>query len=115
MMMEQKKGFSSWKLKTRSNKVANFLKENGLVKDDRILLLLGNRIELFETFLGSMKLGCTTIPASLLLTAKDIEDRIIRGRIKYIIAEKVDAAGNLLEFLSARLLLGTKQEYGKFT
>ena len=67
-------------LKFRSNKVANLLKENRLVKGERILLLLSNRIELFETFLDAMKVGCTTIPASLLLTAKDIEDRILREK-----------------------------------
>jgi acetyl-CoA synthetase len=100
-------------LKFRSNKVANFLKENGLVKGERILLLLSNRIELFETFLGAMKVGCTIVPASLLLTAKDIEDRILRGKIKCIVTEngfveKVDSVGNLLKFLKCKVVVGEK-------
>ena len=74
------KSVSFRELKFRSNKIANFLKENGLVKGERILLQLSNRIELFKTFLGAMKVGCTIIPASLLLTAKDIEDRILREK-----------------------------------
>lgn len=105
------KRVSFQELKKRSNKVANFLKENGLVKGERILLLLSNRVELFETFLGAMKLGCTIIPASLLLTTKDIEDRILRGKIKCILTEdgvieKVNAVGDLLKFLKCKIVVG---------
>ncbi|MEM3503622.1 MAG: AMP-binding protein, partial [Nitrososphaeria archaeon] len=107
------KSVSFQELKVRSNKIANFLKEEGLVKGDRILLILSNCVELFETFLGAMKLGCTIIPASLLLTTKDIEDRILRGKIKCIITEKetiekVDAAGNVLESLKCKIVIGDK-------
>lgn len=108
-----KKSVSFRELKFRSNKIANFLKENGLVKGKRILLQLSNRIELFETFLDAMKVGCTTIPASLLLTVKDIEDRILREKIKCIVTEngfveKVDAIGNLLKYLKCKVVVGEK-------
>lgn len=107
------KSVSFQELKVRANKVANFLKENGLLKGERILLLLSNRIELFETFLGAMKVGCTIIPASILLTAKDIEDRILRGKIKCVVTEKeviekVDAIGGLLKILKCKIVVGEK-------
>lgn len=82
------------------------------MKGERILLLLSNRIELFETFLGAIKAGCTIIPASILLTVKYIEDRILRGKIKCIVTEnevieKVDAVGDL-KFLKCKIVVGEK-------
>jgi len=71
-------------LKESSNKVANLLRSIGLAKGDRILLMMPNRPELFQVFLGAMKLGCVVIPASTLLTAEDINDRMHRGRVKCV-------------------------------
>ncbi|MGQ9551841.1 MAG: acyl-CoA synthetase [Candidatus Bathycorpusculaceae bacterium] len=98
------------RLKERSNQVANYLKSNGLGKGDRILLLLPNRVELFEVFLGAMKVGCPIIPASTLLTSADIEDRITRGRIKCVIsdgqlAERVEQAGGAEKLLKSKIIV----------
>ena len=73
-------------LRERSNKAANFLRRQGLRKGDRVLLILPSCVELFEFFLGAMKLGCVIIPASTLLTEDDIVDRIARGRTKAIVS-----------------------------
>jgi acetyl-CoA synthetase len=72
-------------LKERSNKAANLLRNQGLGKGDRVLLIVPSCVELFEVFLGAMKLGCVIIPASTLLTEDDILDRIARGRTKAIV------------------------------
>ncbi|HUK28817.1 MAG TPA: AMP-binding protein [Candidatus Acidoferrales bacterium] len=84
-------------LKERSNRAANFLKGLGLRKGDRVLLMMPSSIELFEIFLGAMKLGCVIIPASTLLTESDIVDRIARGKTRAIfsspeLTSKVDKA-----------------------
>lgn len=74
------------RLKERSARVANLLKTAGLKKGERIMLMMPNSIELFESFLGAMKAGCVIIPASTLLTPEDIADRVIRGKVRCIVA-----------------------------
>jgi acetyl-CoA synthetase len=79
-------------LSTRSNRVANWLREQGVRRGDRILLMLGNQPELWESLLAAMKLGAVVIPATTLLTAKDVAERIERGRVSHVIANAADAA-----------------------
>jgi acetyl-CoA synthetase len=79
--------FSFADMTRKSNKVANFLRTSGLCKGDRLLLMMSNRPELFQTILGAIKLGCVIIPASTLLTNEDIFDRMNRGRIKCVFAD----------------------------
>jgi acetyl-CoA synthetase len=68
----------------RSNKAANFMRNLGLKRKDRIMLMMPTSVELFEVFLGAMKLGCVIIPASTLLTGDDIRDRVGRGKARCI-------------------------------
>ncbi|TVV76263.1 AMP-binding protein [Sphingomonas solaris] len=81
-------------LSERSNRVANGLRALGLRPGDRLLLMLGNRAELWETMLAAMKLGVVTIPASTLLTAGDIAARIEQAGVRAWIAE-ADLAATL--------------------
>ncbi|MFC4013481.1 AMP-binding protein [Nonomuraea purpurea] len=78
-------------LTARSNQVANWLRGQGVRRGDRILLMLGNQAELWESVLAAMKLGAVIIPATTLLTAKDIAERIERGRVSHVIADAADA------------------------
>src|SRR5438067_13085771 len=73
-------------LAERSNRVANFLRSLGVGRGDRILLVLGNCVPLWETMLAAMKLGAVLIPAATLLTADDLRDRIDRGQVKVVVA-----------------------------
>ncbi len=73
------------RLRERSGRVANLLRSIGLRKGERIMLMMNNSVELFESFLGAMKAGCVIIPASTLLTPDDISDRIVRGKVRCII------------------------------
>jgi acetyl-CoA synthetase len=86
-------------LRDRSNKVANFFVDKGFSKGSRIMLMLHNSVELFESFLGVIKAGCVVIPASTLLTPDDLKDRIIRGKVSCILAHaefsgRIDAAAS---------------------
>ncbi len=76
----------------RSHQVAGWLSGLGVRRGDRVLLMLPNRIELWETMLACMKIGAVIIPASTLLTASDVQDRIARGRVRHVIAGAPDAA-----------------------
>ena len=79
-------------LSASSNRVANFLRELGARRGDCLMLMLGNEVALWETLLASMKLGVIVTPASTLLTTNDIQDRIDRGRVRYVIAGVANAA-----------------------
>lgn len=73
-------------LSKRSNQVANFLRAQGLKRGDHLLLLLGNVVPLWETMLAAMKLGVVVIPATTLLTAEELRDRLDRGKAKAVVA-----------------------------
>lgn len=70
----------------RSSRVANFLRGQGVRRGDRVLIMLGNVPELWEAVLAAMKLGAVFSPATTLLTAEDLQDRIDRGGIRHVIA-----------------------------
>ncbi|MFJ1792492.1 AMP-binding protein [Kitasatospora griseola] len=73
-------------LARRSDQVANHLRELGLGRGDRVLVMLGNVSELWEVMLGAIKLGVVLIPATLLLSAEDLADRLERGEVSAVIA-----------------------------
>lgn len=75
----------------RSNQVANFMRGLGVKRGDRILLMLGNVVPLWEVMLASIKLGAVIIPATTLLTAEDLTDRLERGRVRHVVVGAQDA------------------------
>jgi acetyl-CoA synthetase len=79
-------------LSERSNRIANGLHALGVKRGERILLMLGNVVPLWETMLAAMKLGAVVIPATTLLTRNDLKDRFERGRVRHLIANAADAA-----------------------
>jgi acetyl-CoA synthetase len=79
-------------LSHRSNQVANFLRAQGLRRGDHLLLLLGNVVPLWETMLAAIKLGVVVIPATTLLTADELQDRLDRGRAKAVVASQDQVA-----------------------
>jgi acetyl-CoA synthetase len=84
----------------RSNRVANYLRGAGVGRGDRILVMLGNEAALWETLLAAFKLGAVVIPATGLLGAEDLRDRLDRGEVGYVIAgathaDKVEQAQSL--------------------
>ncbi|WP_027573902.1 AMP-binding protein [Bradyrhizobium sp. WSM1743] len=79
-------------LSKRSNQVANFLRAQGLKRGDYLLLLLGNVVPLWETMLAAMKLGVVVIPATTLLTADELRDRLDRGKARAVIAAQDQVA-----------------------
>ncbi|HTF52099.1 MAG TPA: AMP-binding protein, partial [Pseudonocardia sp.] len=72
-------------LSVRSNQVANWLRGQGVGRGDRIVLMLGNQVELWEMILAAMKLGAVVIPATTLLAEADLRDRIDRGQAKHVV------------------------------
>jgi acetyl-CoA synthetase len=72
-------------LSRRSSQVAAFLTGLGAARGDRILLMLGNEVPLWETMLAAIKFGAVVIPATTLLSGPDLADRLARGRVRWVV------------------------------
>src|SRR5215469_8167780 len=70
----------------RSNQVADFLREQGVRRGDRIVVQLPNHVAMWEIMLAAIKLGTVVIPAATLLTLADLRDRLDRGKARHIVA-----------------------------
>ena len=88
--VEQKLSFAE--LSQRSNRVANWLRAHGVERGDRLIVMLGNQLELWETVLAAMKLGAVIIPATTLLGPADILDRVERGGARHVVVSADCAA-----------------------
>ncbi|WP_333767591.1 AMP-binding protein [Streptomyces sp. IBSBF 2435] len=76
----------------RSDRVASWLRARGVRAGDRVLLMLGNQVEQWESVLALMKLRAVAIPATPLLGPADLRDRIGRGRVRHAIVRAADTA-----------------------
>jgi acetyl-CoA synthetase len=93
IIVEQDGSVGSWsygELSRRSDQVAGWLEANGVRRGDRLVLMLGNQVELWEIALAAIKIGAVIIPASTLLTPDDLADRVRRGGARYVVARDVD-------------------------
>ena len=75
-------------MSARSNRVANWLRKQGVKRGERILIMLGNEVPLWETMLAAIKLGAVVIPATTLLTPDDLVDRVERGQVRHVVIGK---------------------------
>lgn len=84
--------FSFAEMRTRSARVANWLRAQGVEPGHRVILMLGNQVELWETLLACMKLRAVVIPATPLLGPGDLTDRIERGEARHVVVRAGDTA-----------------------
>ncbi|MBE4717753.1 AMP-binding protein [Pseudarthrobacter sp. AB1] len=66
-------------LAARSNQVANWLRSQGMRRGDRMIVMLGNQVELWELMLAGIKLGIVLIPTTTLMGPEDLAERVERG------------------------------------
>ena len=81
------RSYSFAELSRRSNQVANALHQLGARRGDRLLLMLPNVVETWETLLACMKLGVIVIPATPQLTPRDLADRFERGAVRHVVSD----------------------------
>ncbi len=74
-------------LARRSHQVACYLSEQGLKAGDRVLVMLGNVVPLWETLLALIRMGAVVIPTTTLLQRDELQDRVARGGISVVIAD----------------------------
>jgi acetyl-CoA synthetase len=109
----QEATFSFAQMKEGSDRAANLLRSLGIGKGDPVMLILKRRYEFWFCLLALHKLGAIAIPATHLLTAKDLVYRNNAADVKMIIAvaeeqvlEHVDEAQAKSPSLRTKLSVG---------
>jgi len=77
-------------LSVRSAQVAAWLRSQDVDRGDRILLVLGNVVPLWEVLLAAIKIGAVVVPATTLLGPRDLADRVERGKVDHVVAASAD-------------------------
>lgn len=70
-------------LAVRSDQVANWLQGQGVRRGDRMIVMLGNQVELWELMLAGIKLGIVLIPTTTLMGPADLAERVERGEARW--------------------------------
>ncbi|MDF2443502.1 MAG: acetyl-CoA synthetase [Subtercola sp.] len=79
-------------LSKSSDRVAAWLASQGIAEGDRVMVMLGNQVELWESVLALSKLGAVIVPGATALGPSELVDRIERGRISHVLVNGSDAA-----------------------
>lgn len=82
----EKKHITYRALKHTTDRCAAFLQEIGIEKGDRVMLILKRRIEWWYTMIALHKIGAVAIPATHMLTERDIIYRCHMAGISSIVA-----------------------------
>jgi acetyl-CoA synthetase len=102
-------------LRDRSRRIARYLRDAGVSRGDRMLLMLSNVVPLWETMLAAIRLGAVVIPATTQLTSADIDDRIERGGVQHMVTDEQGAAKLARpERLRVRLAVGKAAGFADF-
>jgi acetyl-CoA synthetase len=103
--------YSYAQMSERSARMANFLRSVGIGRGDRVLLMLPNRVELWDVMLAAMKLGALVLPATTLLSADDVRDRVQIGEARFVVIDSAETAKfDALEIPLTRLSVGAPRE-----
>ncbi len=78
-------------LASRSDQVAQWLREVGVRAGDPLIVMLGNQVALWESMLGAMKLGAVIVPTATALGPSDLPDRLTRAGARFVICSPADA------------------------
>ncbi|MDP4196427.1 MAG: AMP-binding protein [Bacteroidota bacterium] len=113
----EKRVFTFAQMKYYSDKAANFFRSYGIKKGDPVMLILKRRYEYWYCMLALHKIGAITIPATHLLSAKDIIYRNNAADVKMIVCvsdddvlEHVEKAEPKSPSLLHKASIGVKRE-----
>jgi acyl-coenzyme A synthetase/AMP-(fatty) acid ligase len=90
-MGEKLEKYTFFEIKRLSNKFANVMKEKGLRKGDRVLVMLPWLPQWYIAMIGMIKLGVIPIPSTTLLTPRDIRYRVNESEAVGILTDIPDA------------------------
>ena len=87
-----------------SRRAANFLRNCGVVRGDRVLLMLPRVPQWWIAMLGLIRLGAVPVPATLLLTSRDVNFRLRTAQVHGVITN-LDGASKTGDFDGIRVLV----------
>jgi acetyl-CoA synthetase len=109
--------FTFGQLKEYSDKAASFFQSVGIGKGDPVMLILKRRYEFWFCLLGLHKLGAICIPATHLLTTKDIVYRNNAADIRMVVTvndpeviQHIEAAEDKSSTLQLKAVLGLDRD-----
>lgn len=82
--------FSFVDIKAHSNRAANLLREAGITRGSRVMVILKRHYEYWFVAIALHKLGAVMIPATNMLTVKDLEYRLTASRADAVICTPQD-------------------------
>ena len=116
---KEKKVFTFKDIMIWSNKAANFFKDIGIKKGDKVMLVLKRSYYFWFCMLGLHKIGAVAIQATNMLVGKDYTYRCNKGEVKAIIAtgddkvtEYFDEVENLCPTVKLKLVTKHKKPAG---
>ncbi len=105
-----------------SDRAANVFRSYGIGKGDAVMLILKRRYEYWFAVLGLHKLGAVAIPATHLLTAKDLVYRIQAASVKMIVSvndpdvvQRIETAAAKTPLAGQALVGGARPGWHDFT
>lgn len=118
-----KRNFTFADIKRYSDKAANFFKAQGIKKGDYVMLILRRHFEFWFSIMALHKIGAVCIPATNLLTVKDLVYRFEMANVSAIVAssensipEKVDESQQEYKNLKTKIICcGERDGWANFT
>jgi acetyl-CoA synthetase len=111
------RNFTFADIKKYSDQAASYFLSQGIGKGDMVMLMLKRRFQFWFSILGLHKIGAVVIPATHLLTVKDIIYRCNAADIRAVVCteevemmDKVDEALPKSPSLKVRIALGNPKE-----
>ncbi|MGF6598846.1 acetyl-CoA synthetase [Paraburkholderia sp. GAS448] len=103
--------YSYAQMSERSARMANFLRGIGVGRGDRLLLMLPNRVEMWDVMLAAMKLGAIVLPATTQLSPDDVRDRVEIGGAQFVVVDSGELAKfDAIDAGVKRISVGTPRE-----
>lgn len=83
----QKGKITFWELKNLTSRLANYLQSQGLSKGDRVAICLPQRPEAIISHIAAWKLGCVSMPLTVLFGPDGLKYRLEHSGAKVVIVE----------------------------
>ncbi|MER0240898.1 AMP-binding protein [Streptomyces sp. HSW2009] len=96
-------------LSTGSDRAADWLLDQGVRRGDGVLLLMDNRIELWELMLALIKIRAVIAPAFTTIAPDELRSRIGRTGARHVIADHRIAPRLAVDGLHTKIVVGGEQ------
>jgi long-chain acyl-CoA synthetase len=79
-------------LESSVESMASGLLRRGLVRGDRLALLMGNRLEFVATYFAALRAGMVVLPLNTAYTEHEVRDLVERAGVRLVVAEESSEA-----------------------